>query len=117
MKDPHANGWDVWSRHGTLLLFLATRPGSTVAQMADGLRLTQRTIRDTVADLRRAEMLRIVPNGRRLHYFVNLDASFRHPTIRDVPLRTLFGRLCRAVDSCRARAAQQRSTAGVAPAS
>lgn len=93
MKSTATNGWGIWSRHGTVILYVAARPGSSVADIASGLNLTQRTIRDIVADLRRVEMLNVSRRGRRLHFTVNLDAKFRHPTIKDVSLQTLVGGL------------------------
>ena len=91
VKKASANGWGIWSRHGTVILYLAQRPASSIADIAAGLQLTQRTIRDIVSDLRRAGMLIAEPRGRRLLYAVNLDAKLRHPTIRNVSLRTLVG--------------------------
>jgi hypothetical protein len=38
-------------------------------------------------------MLDVEKDGRRHRYHVNLDAPFRHPTIRDVSLRTLLADL------------------------
>jgi len=84
------NGWHIWSSHGSVLFYIALHPGCTVVEMADGLFLTQRTIWGVVGDLRRAGMLNVRREGRRHHYSVNLDATFRHPTIQGVPLRTLL---------------------------
>lgn len=89
----HENGWYIWSSHGTVLFYVALKPGCTIAEIAEGLCLTQRTIWGVVGDLRRANMLEIERRGRKHHYSVRLDATFRHPTINAVPLRTLFGRL------------------------
>jgi hypothetical protein len=87
------NGWYIWSSHGTVLFYIALHPGCTIAEIAEGLCLTQRTNWGGVGDLRRAGMLNITREGRRHRYTVKLDANFRHPTIESVPLRTLFGRL------------------------
>jgi hypothetical protein len=90
---PHENGWYIWSSHGTVLFYIALHPGCTIVDIADGLCLTQRTIWGIVGDLRRAGMLKVERDGRRHHYSVDLDAKFRHPTIRDLPLRMFFGEL------------------------
>jgi hypothetical protein len=89
----HENGWHIWSSHGTVLFYVAVNPACTIADIAEGLCLTHRTIWGVVGDLRRAGMLNITREGRRHRYSVKLDATFRHPTIESVPLRTLFGRL------------------------
>lgn len=93
MKKVHENGWYLWSSHGTVLFYIAAKPGSTIQDIADGLSLTTRTIWGIVGDLRRAGMLNVEKDGRRHRYRVNLDAPFRHPTIRDVSLRTLLAEL------------------------
>lgn len=90
---PHENGWYIWSSHGTVLFYVAIHPGCTIVEIAEGLCLTQRTIWGVVGDLRRAHMLDVERRGRKHHYSVRLDATFRHPTIQSVPLRTLFGKL------------------------
>ena len=87
------NGWYLWSSHGVALFYIAINPHCTIAQIAEDLCLTQRTIWGVVGDLRRAEMLHVERVGRRHHYRVNLDATFRHPTIENVSLRTLLGNI------------------------
>jgi hypothetical protein len=87
------NGWYIWSSHGSVLFYIALHPDCTIAQIADGLCLTHRTIWGVVGDLRRAGMLTVRRVGRRHHYRVDLEARFRHPTIQDVPLRILLGRV------------------------
>lgn len=90
---PHETGWYIWSSHGTVLFYIALHPRCTIVEIAEDLCLTQRTIWGIVGDLRRAGMLEVERDGRRHHYSVNLDATFRHPTIADLPLRTFFGGL------------------------
>jgi hypothetical protein len=89
----HENGWYIWSSHGTVLFYIALNPGCTIADIAEGLCLTQRTIWGVIGDLRRAGMLDVQREGRRHRYRVRLEADFRHPTIDSVPLSVLFGRL------------------------
>jgi hypothetical protein len=93
----HTNGWYIWSSHGTVLFYIALHPDCTVPQIADDLCLTQRTIWGVIGDLRRAGMLLVNRVGRRHHYRVNMDAPFRHPTIRGIPLRTLLGEIAQGV--------------------
>ncbi|MEX0681916.1 MAG: HTH domain-containing protein [Dehalococcoidia bacterium] len=104
MKKEHQNGWYLWSSHGTVLFFVAVNPACTIQEIADGLSLTPRTIWGVIGDLRRAGMLEITKDGRRHRYSVNLDAPFRHPTIRDVTLRTLLAELPAAAQRQQLRA-------------
>ncbi len=55
--------------------------------------LTQRTVWGLIGDLRRAEMLDVRREGRRHHYTVNLGATFKHPTLKGLPLKTIMGEL------------------------
>lgn len=85
--------WYLVSSHGSVLFYIAAHPDSTVAQIADALSLTTRTIWNIVGDLRRSGMLRYRKEGRRHYYTVDLDAPFRHPAIPAFPLRVVLARL------------------------
>ncbi len=93
MTKPLENGWYIWSSHGSVLFYIALHPGCTITEIADGLVLTRRTIWGVIGDLRRAGMLEVERDGRKHHCSLNLDARFRHPTIKGVALRTLLGSL------------------------
>lgn len=71
--------WHLWSKQGSLLLYIALNPDSTVQDLADGIGLTQRSVWDHISDLRRAGMIETRRDGRRHRYRVNLDGPFRHP--------------------------------------
>jgi DNA-binding transcriptional ArsR family regulator len=86
-----ARDWYVWSSHGSVLFHIAAHPGCSIQDVADGIGLTTRTIWSIVGDLQRAGMVECRRQGRRNRYRVNLNATFRHPTIKDVPLRTVLG--------------------------
>jgi biotin operon repressor len=89
----HDNGWYIWSSHGIVLFHIAAHPGCSVAQIADDLCLTQRTVWGAIGALRRANMLQIERRGRKHFYRVNMNAGFRAPGINGVTLGTLFGDL------------------------
>jgi hypothetical protein len=91
------NQWYLVSSHGSALFFIATHPDCTINDIANGLALSHRTVWGLVGDLRRAGMLHVRRNGRHHHYTVNLDAPFRHPTIKGVTLRSVLGRLVEGV--------------------
>jgi hypothetical protein len=38
-------------------------------------------------------MLTVRREGRRHHYTVNLSATFKHPTLKDLPLKMIMGEL------------------------
>lgn len=96
MKKNGDERWDLWSRQGSVLLFIAFNPDCTVLEIAANNGLTERAIWDHIGDLRRAGMIESRRDGRRNRYRVNLDGPFKHPTIRNVTLRTLLSGLLRA---------------------
>lgn len=90
---PGTNQWYLVSSHGSVLFYIAAHPDSTVAQIADALSLTWRTIWNIVRDLRRSGMVKIRKEGRRHHYSVDMDATFRHPALPAFPLRVVLSEL------------------------
>jgi hypothetical protein len=87
------NGWYLVSSHGSVLFYIAVSPDCTIQQIANDMALTQRTVWGVIGDLRRAGMVHVRRAGRRHHYRVNLDADFKHPTLKGVPLRAVLGEL------------------------
>ncbi len=90
---PIENHWYIVSSHGAILFYIAVNPDCTVAEIAEAMSLTRRSVWGLIGDLRRAGMLHIRKEGRRHHYTVNLDAPFRHPTLDGFPLRVVLGEL------------------------
>lgn len=88
-----SNHWYLVSSHGSVLFFIAVHPDCTIRDIADEMALTQRTVWGLIGDLRRADMLNVRREGRRHHYTVNLNATFKHPTLMGLPLRTIMGEL------------------------
>ncbi len=108
MKKNGDKRWHLWSRQGSVLLYIALNPDSTVREIADSMGLTQRAIWDQIGDLRRAGMIEARKDGRRHRYRVNLEGPFKHPTISGVTLRTLLGSLVQAAPRERSGAAAAR---------
>ena len=71
----------LFSSQGLVLLLIALRPGITVKDLAESLVLTYRTVWGLVGELRNAGLLKVRKEGRRHHYFVNLDAQFPDPLL------------------------------------
>ena len=85
--------WYLLSSYGTILFYIASRPGCTTPEVADALFVTQRTVWSLVGKLRRAGMLKVELKGHQHHYSVNLKASFEVPTVGEFPLEMLLGDL------------------------
>ena len=71
----------IFSTQGVVLLLIMIRPGVTVKQISDSLSLTYRTVWGLVGELRNAGLIDVRKEGRRHHYFVNVDAPFPHPLL------------------------------------
>ncbi len=85
--------WNLWSRQGSVLLYIALTPDATVQDIAASMSLTERAVWDHIGDLRRSGMIETRKDGRRNRYRVNLEGPFKHPTISGVTLRTILGNL------------------------
>ena len=96
------NHWYLVSSHGAVLFYVAVHPDCTIREIADDMSLTQRTVWGLIGDLRRADMLSVRREGRRHHYTVNLEASFKHPTLKNLPLRMIMGELVQHYAAARA---------------
>ena len=89
------NAWYLVSSHGSILFYIAAFPDTTVKDIADAMSLTRRTVWGIIGDLRRKDMIDVRRDGRHHHYTVNLDpdVKFTHPTLKDIPWRTVLGEL------------------------
>ena len=94
------NEWCLVSSRGAILFYIAANTGCTVAQIADVMSLTQRSVYAIVGDLRRAGMITTKTVRRRSHFAVNMGASFLHPTLPEIPLRVILGKLMRTSSTC-----------------
>ena len=102
MKKKGERRWNLWSRQGSVLLYIALSPDATVKDIAASMGLTERAVWDHIGGLRRAGMILTRKDGRRNRYRINLEGPFKHPTIDGITLRTVFGNLSRAASRERA---------------
>ncbi len=90
-SNPPARSWRLLSSHGLILFYVSVRPGCTVADIADALSLTRRSVWGTLGDLRRAGMVDVRKEGRRHHYSANYDAPVGLSVLPEgVDLRTVL---------------------------
>jgi biotin operon repressor len=87
--------WHHCSSYGTVLIYIAANPHSTIEEIADALYLTRRSVWGTIGALRAGGQISVVRLGRRHHYYVNMEAPFRHPTVKGVKLGDLLAGLTR----------------------
>jgi DNA-binding IclR family transcriptional regulator len=88
-------GWGLLSKHGTVLVYLALHPGSTRAEVADALDLTQRTVWGIMRDLQEAGALRIRREDGRHYFTVNLSAPLWEPVLSGHTVRSMVREFAR----------------------
>lgn len=82
--------WSFLTTHGHLLLLIARDRDATMREMAQALRLTERSVQVAIADLVRAGYLSIEKIGRRNRYEVHPHLPMPHPYWRDYQVTDLL---------------------------
>jgi len=80
--------WSLLSTQGHALFYIALCPDSKVKDIARAIGRTERQAWSIVRDLTSRDMIRLRKNGRRHHFSVNFEATFSHPTIEELTLRS-----------------------------
>lgn len=73
------SGWTFLSNHAHVLICLARNPGARLREIADNVGITERSAMRVITQLDEAGYLKRDKQGRRNHYTIALDATFRHP--------------------------------------
>jgi hypothetical protein len=92
--------WTLVTSHGLVLFYVASHPSVTIREIATEVGLTERRVMEILKDLRDADLLSVVREGRRNSYSLNPDATFRHPHLAHVSVQA-FLRLVREPDVMR----------------
>jgi len=75
-------GWTFVTSHAILLLEVARKPESTVRELAERSRLTERQTHRVLSDLVEEGYIERERVGRRNRYRVNQAQPLRHPAVR-----------------------------------
>ena len=111
-----AEQWTILSNHGRVLLVIADDPDVRLRDVAESVGITERAVQMIVADLEDAGYITRQRVGRRNHYVVDANRSFRHPHEADHEVGELI-ELFRAKTSKTSRtAAKQGGAASAASA-
>lgn len=78
--------WTLMATHGMVLFYIAANSDSTMRAMSEALGITERRVAQVVKDLAEGGLIVVKRDGRRNVYSVNIDATFRHPTLSHVKL-------------------------------
>jgi MarR family protein len=85
--------WSFVSNHGRVLLFLADDPGVRLHDMANRLRITERSAHGIVTDLTAAGYISKHKDGRRDRYQIVAHQPFPEPITREKIFRDVLALL------------------------
>lgn len=77
--EPDIPGWTFLSNHTHVLVCLHLDPGLRLRDIAQIVRITERSVIQIIGDLEDAGVVSHRKEGRRNHYTVNPGAKLRHP--------------------------------------
>lgn len=83
-------GWNFLSNHLVLLSFIARYPRITALELAQAIGITERAVRNLIADLVQAGYIWRQREGRRNLYGVNPSLDLRHPSYPHVAVGDLL---------------------------
>ncbi|HZQ82909.1 MAG TPA: MarR family transcriptional regulator [Gaiellaceae bacterium] len=89
------SSWAFLTSHGSVLLQVAGSPDSTVREIAEAARLTERQAHRVLADLVDEGYIVRERRGRRNHYRVNSNRPMKHPLVADKRVGELLSALGR----------------------
>ena len=109
--------WRFLTNHGLVLIYIGQHPDSTGREIAEAVGITERAVRNIVADLQAAEYLEPERVGRRNRYRIDAARPLRHLGESAVTLGELLELLCRddtdnAVSMRRSRTSPRQDEAG-----
>lgn len=82
--------WSLLSPQGRLIFYVALCPGSTVAEIATALDMTERGVRFLLRDLLPNDTLLVEQRHKKHYYRINLEAPLLHPTIEGMTLKPIL---------------------------
>lgn len=73
------SGWNVFSNHGHVLLYLARKPNARLRDVAANVGITERAVQKIVRDMQEDGVVEVTKVGRRNQYAIEGPAALRHP--------------------------------------
>ena len=96
-KEPATNetSWTFLTNHSHVLICIAKQPDIRLSEVADLVGIGERSVHRIVHDLESAGYLRVIKEGRRNVYRIDLDRPLRHPLEADHHVRAVITPLVR----------------------
>jgi len=82
--------WMFLTNHARVLILLANLPKITARDLSTMIGITERAVRNIIADLEAEGYIEKSKEGRRLNYKIHSELSFRHPTQKDQSIKALL---------------------------
>lgn len=82
--------WTFLTNHARVLILLANYPRITARDLSAQIGITERSVRNIIADLEAEGYIEKLREGRRLSYKIHPELSFRHPTEQDLSIKKLL---------------------------
>ena len=76
--------WTFLTNHGVILSLIASHPRTTALELSQQAGITERAVRNIIADLDEKEYISKKKEGRRNRYYINPNLSLRHHTKREI---------------------------------
>ena len=82
--------WTFLTNHARVLTFLAFHPQVTARELSMSIGITERAVRNIIADLESKKYIEKSKEGRRVRYKINPKVPFRHQSQRDKAIGVLL---------------------------
>ncbi len=82
--------WTFITNHGLVLSYIYHHPTSTAREIADQVKVTERTVHKIISDLEKAGYIARRKSGRRNVYSVDPNLPLRHHTKKDIMVSELL---------------------------
>ena len=82
--------WTFITNHGLVLSYIYHYPTGTAREIADQIKVTERTVHKIISDLERAGYIARRKSGRRNVYSVDPNLPLRHHTKKDIIVSELL---------------------------
>jgi DNA-binding transcriptional ArsR family regulator len=82
--------WMFLTNHARVLIFLADRPKITARDLSTMIGITERSVRNIIADLEAEGYIEKSREGRQVRYKVDPELPFRHRAEKDKSIKILL---------------------------
>lgn len=82
--------WTFLTNHARVLIILGNHPKITARDLSNMVGITERSVRNIIADLEAEGYIEKAKEGRRISYKIHPELPLRHPTQKDQSIKKLL---------------------------